>query len=541
MFRRTSGNLPKDPYYPADLSGLGYRLNQHGQIVDAENPSEFFDFHHTDNERANNVRKEAIHTCVRKIVLCSLDEMGVKQLYVNGDTFVEGKPEGPHTQILTTELEMLKNKHDVIVVVNEHMQDMGIWAYRLLMKEGGIDSGSAVGLAKKLRAWASSTAVQDSIACVETVEKVIEKLKLDGAEGEATSKRAEDRVTGLIILNPGQLLYSHQLNESMAQPTWMARPKKMALDDHIRIDPVHNRVPGHKTPEAHIASVFDHVIQKITRKDVRLYVVGLSDGGEDMLKYLDSKFMADAQDPLGDMLEAIALIQPPNYLPDQLKSESLANFLAGPRGRSWVMDEAPKGTLLDTANSGQPLAHYTDALATSRQSIMTNRHQRQGSVSSTSGAVAIPPRPDGQAQGLDQSTDSLLSSPRSLQAKASLEKSSYSFPRSAASMLQSVASLQTNGSSSLEQSQSTLSQSGQLEEPNDGLDEADPDAESRTPVSCATFSSGVKDGVSELVWPAVMDDVLAWFKGLSEEAAAQELQGTVAMRRGLEEGGSGFA
>ncbi|KAK5112418.1 hypothetical protein LTR85_011527 [Meristemomyces frigidus] len=522
MFRRTSADLPKDPFYPADLSGLGYRLNEHGQIVDAEEPSHFFLIYHTDNDRANEVRKEAIHKCVRKIVLSSLDAMGVKPLYVNDDSFIDTKPEGPHTQILTTELEVLKNKRDVIVVVNEHMQDLGVWAYRLLMRDAGIDVGSAVGLVKKLQIWGSSTAAEDSVACVEPVEKAVEKLKLDGTEAEATTDRKENDTPGLIILNPGQLIYSHQLNESMAQPTWMARPKKTAIDDHIRIDPVHNRVPGHENPDAHVSSVFEHVIRKITREDVRLYVVGLSEGGEAVLKYLDSKFMANTQDPVGDKLEAIALIQP-SHTPSQLKSESLANLLAGPRARSWIMDDAPKGTLLNTANSGKPLAHYADSLAASKQSITDGRHEGEGSATSTSGAIAIPPKLDGQAQALNQSSDSLLSSPRSLQAKASLEKSSYSFPQSAAAMLQSVASLQTNGSgsgsASLEQSQSTLSQSHLLDQSKDSLDEPDPYAD--TPVSCATFSSGeLQTAVPELVWPAVMDDVLEWFKSVADDAAA---------------------
>jgi len=49
----------------------------------------------------------------------------------------------------------------------------------------------------------------------------------------------------------------------MSQATWLARPKKNAVNEVYKIDEEYNRVPGHKTPEAHIRSVFEHVIPKI--------------------------------------------------------------------------------------------------------------------------------------------------------------------------------------------------------------------------------------------------------------------------------------
>lgn len=150
MFRRNDTNLPEDVGWPTNLAELGFKLNDKGQFVkirkdgdigsdEAEGkPVEVFDFYGSDSERSNEMRKEAMHRCAKQEMIRELEELGVKQLYLNGQAFREVKPEGPHVIILTTQLDELKDKKDVIVVVNEHKQDLGVWAYRTLMREGGM-------------------------------------------------------------------------------------------------------------------------------------------------------------------------------------------------------------------------------------------------------------------------------------------------------------------------------------------------------------------------------------------------------------------
>ena len=484
MFRRTNNNLPKDPNYPADLTSLGYKLNANNQIVELANPANYFTFYATDNDRANEVRKEAMHECVRTIVLDRLAANGVRQIYVNGDGFVETQPEGPHTTILATEAAVLREKRDVVIVVNEHMQDLGIWSYRMLMRDGGVTNGSAVGLVEKLQAWGSSSAGTNGTGAIAAVQNAVQKLKLDRSADPASHSSSllpKLEAPGIIILNPGQLIYSHALNISMAQPTWMARPKATALDDHIRIDPVHNRVPGHETPEAHVHSLFEHVIPRLTHPNARLYIVALSEGGEALVKYLDTTLSADPAAPIGDKLEAVAFMQPTHSVA-QVKPQAMGIFLAC-RGRSWILDDAPRGTLLNTPklfDGFLELDYSTEALSASHHST-SNGPQRETSTASSS-AQAQPP--------LNQSTRSLL-------AKAS----------------------GTPTLTGLDESQSSLSKSN-IQEADDPDEEPDPYAD--TEVSCPTFSSGeLEAAVPELLWPAVIDDVLAWFKGYAEEGAAQ--------------------
>ena len=59
MFRRLPGSLPEDPKFPADLNELGYFINEKSQIRKIDKPDETFHFHITNNDRYNEVHREA--------------------------------------------------------------------------------------------------------------------------------------------------------------------------------------------------------------------------------------------------------------------------------------------------------------------------------------------------------------------------------------------------------------------------------------------------------------------------------------------------
>ena len=60
MFRRLPGSLPEDPKFPADLNQLGYFINETSQIRKIDKPDEKFHFHITNNDRYNEVHREAV-------------------------------------------------------------------------------------------------------------------------------------------------------------------------------------------------------------------------------------------------------------------------------------------------------------------------------------------------------------------------------------------------------------------------------------------------------------------------------------------------
>lgn len=56
------------------------------------------------------------------------------------------------------------------------------------------------------------------------------------------------------------------------------------------IDEVKNRVPGNTDVKEHIAHVFDEVIPKITKANVKINVIGMGDSAPDMVQYLKSNW-----------------------------------------------------------------------------------------------------------------------------------------------------------------------------------------------------------------------------------------------------------
>jgi hypothetical protein len=62
MFRRLPNSLPADPSWEANLFKLGYFINDKSQIRQLRKPTERFNFKVTDNDRFNEVHKEAFHS-----------------------------------------------------------------------------------------------------------------------------------------------------------------------------------------------------------------------------------------------------------------------------------------------------------------------------------------------------------------------------------------------------------------------------------------------------------------------------------------------
>ena len=62
MFRRLPETLPKDPIIPADLTQLGYFVNNEDQIKQLLKPNEKYKYLINKNERVNEVLKEAMNS-----------------------------------------------------------------------------------------------------------------------------------------------------------------------------------------------------------------------------------------------------------------------------------------------------------------------------------------------------------------------------------------------------------------------------------------------------------------------------------------------
>ncbi|KAF2034510.1 hypothetical protein EK21DRAFT_85527 [Setomelanomma holmii] len=313
MFRRVEATIEPDPSYPADLKALGFFINSIGHIRMMEAPEKEYVFHSTNNERVNELRREAMQECSRQETEKRLASLGINRIYL--PDFTTTRPSGPHVPILAPAPEILKSRKRIIVIVNDAIQDLGILAYRQMQRELGINGASTVNLVKqtiKRSTTGSATAKYENIF------------------DDGVGIKDQSDTPALVVLNTGQLLYSHKHNKAMTLRSWSAMPRKSIAHDMIRIHEEENRVPGHRDPKEHIKSVFDTVLCTPHRvsPDAEIYVIAIEGGTDSLLSVLGEDF-----DKYGSRITGMALI---HSLIDnsQIKNATLRTFLHQ-RAREW--------------------------------------------------------------------------------------------------------------------------------------------------------------------------------------------------------------
>ncbi|KAH7381541.1 Arb2 domain-containing protein [Pyrenochaeta sp. MPI-SDFR-AT-0127] len=315
MFRRIENTLEPDPSFAADLNALGlsFFINKVGQIRMIEAPEEPYIFRSTNNDRVNEVRQEAMRVCQREEAEKRLTALGVTRFYL--PSFSTKKPIGPHIPILTSPPEILKTRKRVIVLINDSFQDLGILAYGQLQRELGINGGSVVNFVKEI---IKRSGTDDAAA------------KYNDIFEDGQGVESDNDIPALVVLNTGQLLYSHKYNQAMTLRSWSAMARKSVVHDMIQIHDDENRVEGHRNPKDHIKSVFDNILCNPDRvaSNAEIYIVAIENGTENMLDLLTDNF-----EKYGSRITGMALI---HSLVDasQIKNVDLRAFLHQ-RARQW--------------------------------------------------------------------------------------------------------------------------------------------------------------------------------------------------------------
>lgn len=147
--------------------------------------------------------------------------------------------------------------------MNDALQDLGILAYCQLQRELGVNGGSVINFAKDM----------------------INRTALARDQGITTTAANDGEIPGLIVMNTGQLLYSHKYNQTMTTRSWYALPRKSIAHDHVRIHDQENYVEGHRTSTEHIRSVFDQLLCDPDRvaADAEVYIVAIEGGADKVL------------------------------------------------------------------------------------------------------------------------------------------------------------------------------------------------------------------------------------------------------------------
>jgi Arb2 domain-containing protein len=317
MYRRLIGSLPADHQIPHSLEDLGYFINSDHQIRSKANPDDRFKYKVSRDDRYNEMQRTVMHHIIRDEVVQRMRKLNMSLLYLPQMTVVEPENE-QYLPIYTTNLKELKSKTRVLIVIPDHQSKLGTWAFGDILDEPGMEAGSAISLVHLL-------------------------------------KEREKDTPGLIIMNPGEMYFSHEFNRPMTLQAWQDRHRASPYHPMPIIHDQWNRIPNNESPEKHIQYVFEKVINsnEYVCPEAKIDIVGIKDGGEMVLAYLDQNCEYShhhstqivSKGLLGSKwshrVSSISLIsswQSYSYV----KSASLRQFLKD-KARAWEGHDAPPG------------------------------------------------------------------------------------------------------------------------------------------------------------------------------------------------------
>jgi len=355
-----------------------------------------------------------------------------------------------------------------------------------------------------------------------------------------------EKMPGIIILNPGQLHYSNAEHKCMTWATWSARHRSSAIAKGFVVDDVYNRVPGHSCPEEHIATMFDKVIPQLVRGDTKLYVLGITDGAERFINWMDAALEHDLNGGIANQVHAMAFTEP-THLPSAIHEamgSALMNF-----GRAWIKSERELGTWINSPNAMKKIHHHAwdeeDRIKTEKKAAKAKAKEDEEGLKDEEGQVLVSKagnkikthelRGDSAIAG-DEPVDVLAGSPTEegdhSPTKSHISNYDDDFVEMRA-LGESIELFKVRDAARKASTGATEGDAPVLDVQNipgaaevDAISDRASTASSETEaapdwmsgsydyskrfVSVATFSGGVSD-IDELLVPKAMDEILEWF------------------------------
>ncbi|KAK2629799.1 hypothetical protein QTJ16_000619 [Diplocarpon rosae] len=313
MFRRLQSGLPQDPVYPATLKGLGYFINDEDEIRSIENPKAYFKYFLTKNVRFNDLQRESMNEAIRNIISDRIQDLGLEKVRLP----LGAAANEPHLPIFVSK--GLEKKKHVVVLFYENVQDIGVFAYRVIGGKGGINEGSAVNFVKHIQSQTFSTENMDS--------------------------------PGIILANTGQLRWWVRGQKAVTQTTWFALPQASAVEPPYRFNPSKNSIPGSTSTYEHISTIFNSVIPTLAHPMAQLYLIGVSDGAVQLSHFLNNPANFSLHGP---RIAALATLDS-YFHAHEIQNSALAIFLQN-RGRAYVRSSEPAGTYICDAEGAKYFA-----------------------------------------------------------------------------------------------------------------------------------------------------------------------------------------
>ncbi|KAL8853443.1 MAG: hypothetical protein Q9221_001760 [Calogaya cf. arnoldii] len=278
------------------LTIASYAINDKDQVRSLKNPEQEFNFFISKNERMCVVQREAHNTCIRSNI-----QSRVLESSMNITNLPLGTPTNkPHIPIYTSA--NITTCDRLIAYIGESWQDLGVFAWRTIGQET-IAAGSILDFIHSIRSTSPDN-------------------------------------PGILIANTGQLLWYRGGGRAVTQTTWQALPRQWAVSPPMEIDEDKNRVPGHRDPKEHIASIFNAVIPKMCKKDVAIDIIGMGDGGPIVAEYLQDNWKN-----WKGQVKAVTIGSGSIWLGEKIGEGEFKEFWED-RTRAYVQSDEPVGTPL---------------------------------------------------------------------------------------------------------------------------------------------------------------------------------------------------
>ncbi|KAK0671192.1 Arb2 domain-containing protein [Cercophora samala] len=298
MFRRRWSGLPADPIFPANLSELGYFINEDDEIRSLENADYYYHYFLTKNERYNDRRRFAYNEAIGKVIHSRLDAESLAPLRLPLGT----EPTAPHVPIrISPDLP----KHSrVVLIVGEDTQQFGVLAHRVLGGKGGINKGSILNLVQALKKQPCSS--------------------------------TDPTRPGVIIANPGELWWWPEGKRGLTSVDRHHIPMTSAVHLGRAYDKVKNGIPKNLTTGEHVQCVFEEVVDKLVGKNAKLDVIAVGNSAEEVERYLNDD---EVWKKFGPKMGAMVVLGG-FYHSDEFKCEGFKRFMQE-RTRAYAIHHTP--------------------------------------------------------------------------------------------------------------------------------------------------------------------------------------------------------
>ncbi|KAI8249161.1 hypothetical protein K4K53_000294 [Colletotrichum sp. SAR 10_77] len=333
MFRRRWSALPEDPVFPSDIKKLGYFIDTDDEIHKIGDPSFYFKYFLTKNERVNDRQRfhfngkyhcsplpasftNLVTEAIRDVVHERLENLGMSKTLLPLGT----PATSPHVPIFTSA--NLSTASRVVVIFGEPCQDLGNVALRVANRSGGIDKGSMVSIVREL-------------------------LKQRSSATDASPP-------GIILANAGELWWWPEGQKPLSPVSACAVPMASMVHHGRAHNPKVHAIPKNEHPLAHIEYVLNEAVPAITAATASLDIIGVGLSADHIMKALDSPVTFDA---IGKRINTLSVIGCSTSA-DELSHEPLKDLLVR-RGRAYITDEAAAMTPVSKPGGNPNTASFT--------------------------------------------------------------------------------------------------------------------------------------------------------------------------------------